>query len=179
MAETKKPKMKIVKAEEVTNTPSQNNQTSDPKVIEQLREQFDVLQAELTEKNYDILLNSELSEILMTKLYPNFVWKGYESYAISETYRQFEEARNGKGINAKFPVEVIEATFHFLKNHIGTGFELAIPYRQICDQFAIAIQEINTDRQRLKDVSLELVAAEQGIKVEELVETLNNMPPQG
>jgi hypothetical protein len=115
----------------------------------------------------------------MTEVFPKFQWKGYESYAISETYRQLEAERDGNGINAKFSVEIIEATFHFLKNFIGTGFELAIPFKKICDQFALPVQEINQDRQSLKDASLELIASEKGIKVEELVEALNNMPNQG
>jgi hypothetical protein len=166
-------KMKVVKAEDVVEAPQTENLAIDPKKVEELREKFDVLNKELNEKNYPVLLDSELTEVLMTKLYPEFLWKGYESYAISETYNQFESVRNGNGINSKFPVEVIEATFHFLKNHVGKGFELAIPFKKICDQFAVTIQEINKDRQELKDLSLELVSAEQGIKVEDLVEALN------
>jgi|NOAtaT_7_FD_contig_81_63094_length_2662_multi_3_in_0_out_0_3 hypothetical protein len=169
-------KMKVVKAQdvaEVEQTPQNEGPQVDPKKIEELREKFDVLNAELNEKQYPILLDSELTEVLMTKLYPEFLWKGYESYAVSETYKQFEASRTGEGINAKFPVEVIEASFHFLKNHVGKGFELAVPFKQICDQFAVTIQEINKDRQSLKDISLELVSAEQGIKVEDLVEAMN------
>ena len=43
-------------------------------------------------------------------------------------------------------------------------------FRRICDQFALPMKEINDDRQILRDHSLELVAAEQGISVETLVE---------
>ena len=172
-------KMKVVKAEQVVETPQTEN-AIDAKKVEQLREKFDVLQAELNEKKYDLYLDSELTKTLIGKLYAEFQWKGYESYAISETYTQLSNSINKKGeIQEKFPVEVVEAVFHFLKNHIGTGFELAVPYKKICDQFAIVIQEINKDRQELKDLSLELVASEQGIKVEDLVESLNRMNNQG
>ncbi len=177
--------MKVVKAQEVaemdSNVEVQNetkNPNVDPKKVEELREKFDVLNAELNDKKYDLLLDADLTEILLTKLYSEFLWKGYESYAVSETYTQFEQARTGKGINSGFAVEVIEAAFHFLKNHVGKGYELAVPYRKICDQFAMVIQEINKDRQTLKDLSLELVSAEQGIKVEDLVEAMNRHSQQ-
>jgi hypothetical protein len=172
-------KMKVVKAEQVVETPQTEN-AIDAKRVEELREKFDVLQAELNSKNYDLYLDAELTKVLMGRLFNEFQWKGYESYAISETHSQLTKAVNKNGeVQGKFPVEVIEAVFHFLKNHIGTGFELAIPYKQICDQFAMVIQEINTDRQELKDLSLDLVASEQGIKVEDLVASLNKMQQQG
>jgi hypothetical protein len=125
------------------------------------------------------LLDEELTKVLMNDVFPKFQWKGYESYAVSETYTQLEKVRNGKGIDSKFPVEIIEATFHFLKNFVGAGFEMAVPFKKICDQFALPIQEINQDRQNLKDVSLEIIATEKGIRVEDLVEALNASNQQG
>jgi hypothetical protein len=170
--------MKVVKAEDVQKEQEKQEGVNEQQV-QVLQEKFDVLQSQLNEKKYDLLLDEKLTSVLMNEVFPKFQWKGYESYAISETYNQLESVRTAKGIKAKFPVEIIEATFHFLKNFIGTGYELAIPFKKICDQFAIPVQEINVDRQSLKDLSLELVAAEKGIDVNELVNALNNMPNQG
>jgi hypothetical protein len=176
----KKSKMKVLKAEDVnagTLEAMEMAQAPSPEIdqakVEQLREKFDAFQSQLNEKKYSLVLDEVQTSTLLEKLYPAFQWKGYESYAISETYTQLEEKRTGNGINAKFSPEIIEAVFHFLKNHVGTGFELAIPFKQICDQFAVTIQEVNKDRQDLRDLSLELVSTEQGISVENLVEALN------
>ncbi len=171
-------KMKVMKAEDVQvmeeqSAPVSANPEIDSAKVEELRERFDAFQANLNEKTYGLVLDETQTEVLLNELYPNFQWKGYESYAISETYTQLESKRDGNGINDKFSPEIIEAVFHFLKNHVGTGHKIAIPFRQICDQFAVSINEINKDRQDLRDLSLELVSAEQGIKVEDLVERIN------
>jgi hypothetical protein len=142
--------------------------------IAQTQEKFDTLQNELNEKGYGVVLDKTLTSTLINDLYPSFEWKGYESYAITETYKQISESIKKEEINAKFPVEVIEATFHFLKNHVGKGHTLATNFKLICDAFAVSIQEINTDRQLLKDLSLELVAAEKGIDINDLIKSLND-----
>lgn len=176
-----KPKMKVMKAEDVQvmeESAVNANPSIDPARVEELRERFDAFQSQLNEKTYVLNLTDELTNTLLNDLFPNFMWKGYESYAISETYTRLEEKRTATGINAKFSPEIIEAVFHFLKGHVGTGYKLAIPFKQICDQFAVTIQEINNDRQTLRDLSLELVSAEQGIKVEDLVEAMNKHSQQ-
>lgn len=81
--------------------------------------------------------------------------------------------QEGSTLNGKIPTEIVEAVFHFLKNYSGQGVESAGLFKQICDQFALPMKEVNEDRQHLRDISLELVAAEQGIEVETLVERLN------
>ena len=170
--------MKVFKEEKIKNELTANIEFDQAK-LDQLQEKFDVLQSTINNKKYDLLLDKELTSVLMTEVFPEFQWKGYESYAISETFNQLSASIKKDQINDKFPVEIIEATFHFLKNFIGVGFELAVPFKKICDQFALPIQEINQDRQNLKDVSLEIIATEKGIKVEDLVEALNASNPQG
>jgi hypothetical protein len=170
--------MKVMKSEEVQTEQLTTNEFDQAK-LDQLQEKFDVLQSTINNKQYNLLLDDELTSVLMTEVFPKFQWKGYESYAVSETYIQLEKARTGDGIDSKFPAEIIEATFHFLKNFVGIGFELAVPFKKICDQFALPVQEINQDRQNLKDVSLEIVATEKGINVEDLVEALNASNQQG
>jgi hypothetical protein len=174
--------MKVVKAEDVTtSTNNQLEETTTPQVdqakVEELREKFDLLQTQLNSKEYDLLLNEEQTHHLMNEVYPNLTWKGYESYAISETYEQLESKRRGDGINGTIKTEIVEATFHFLKNHVSTGVNNARLFRQICDQFALPMQAINNDRQQLRDLSLELVSMEQGIPVEQLIEGLKKQNP--
>jgi hypothetical protein len=169
--------MKVIKAEDVPT--SQNPEsTIDQKKVDELREKFDLLQAQLNSKEYEILLTTEQAVHLFENVYENLSWKGYESYAISETYDTLQKLVTKKGdVKGTTRVEIIEATFHFLKNHFSTGVKNARLFRQICDQFALPMQEINTDRQSLKDLSLELVSAEQGIPVEQLIEGLKKQQP--
>ena len=168
--------IKTLKTETVENNAnSPENQAR----IAQLQEKFDAANNEINSKTYGVVLNNELTSTLLNEIYPTFSWKGYESYAITETYKQISEAVNNNEINAKFPAEIIEATFHFLKTYEGKGHTLATSFKLICDAFAVPVQEINTDRQAMKDLSLELVAAEKNIDINELVESLNNGSFQG
>ena len=147
--------------------------------IAQLQEKFDALNTTLNEKTYAVVLSKEQTSVLMNEIYPTFAWKGYESYAIAETHKQISAAVKKDEIKSSFSAEVIEAVFHFLKSYEGKGVTLAHTFKSICDQFAIAVQEINTDRQSLKDLSLELIAAEKNIDINELVDSLNNGNFQG
>ena len=169
-------KTKTLKVENTLNSAtSPENQAK----IAQLQEKFDALSNELTTKGYGVVLDKSLTATLINELYPTFAWKGYESYAITETYKQISASVKKEAINAKFPAEVIEATFHFLKNYEGKGHSLATNFKLICDAFAVPVNEINTDRQHLKDLSLELIAAEKNIDINELVESLNSGEFQG
>ena len=168
--------MKIIKAEDVPSAPIVQEETKAPKIdkkkVAELQEKFDVLQSQLTNKEYEVLLNEEQTTFLFDVAYESIQWKGYESYAISETYDVFQShVKEGK-LNAKVKVEIVEAIFHFLKNYIGTGVKNARLVRQLCDQFALTITEINKDRQTMRDLSLELVSTEQGIPVEQLLHRL-------
>lgn len=156
------------------NGPNSTNNTPniDTTKVAELKEKFDTLQETLKTKTYNVLLNEEQTNSLTTNFYNNFPWKGYESYAISETFDQITSQVNGGTLNGNFSTEIVEATFHFIKNYEGKGVNDARVFKGICDQFALPMQEINKDRQELRDISLELVATENGISVETLVNNL-------
>lgn len=173
-------KIKTLKVENVDNTTNAPvNSPENQAKIAQLQEKFDALENEVNTKGYGVVLDKTLTNTLINDLYPSFAWKGYESYAITETYKQISGAVKKDAINAEFPAEVIEATFHFLKNHEGKGHILATNFKLICDAFALPVNEINKDRQALKDISLELVSAEKGIDINDLIKSLNEGTFQG
>jgi len=172
----KEPLMKIVKASDVNE---QGVQIDSVKVTE-LTAKFDEVQKEIIDKKYDVTLSKETSDYLMQVFYEQVSWKGYESYAISETFEklfaeliEFDEVEDTDEAVVEYKIslnaEIIEAVFHFLKNFIGTGVKYAKLFKDTCDSFAIGVQAINDDRVILRDLSLELTAAEQGIEVETLV----------
>lgn len=162
--------MKVIKNENVVNNNTTKNENTIDKVkVAELKENFDLVQSQLNNKEYDITLNEEQTTFLFNNVYENLVWKGYESYAISETHDTLNKLVNDNKLVGKTRTEIIEAIFHFLKNYSATGVNSARLFRQICDQFALPMTEINTDRQTLRDLSLELVSVEQGIPVEELI----------
>ena len=142
----------------------------DPKQIAELQEKFDSIRTIIETKKYGVDLTVEQATFLMDEFYNQVEWKGYECYAIAETYSSFKALHNSDGIHGAVPAEIIEAVFHFLKAYISKGFKFAGLFKEVCDQFAIPMQEINQDRQELRDASLEVTAAEQGISVENLVE---------
>jgi hypothetical protein len=156
---------------ETTTNPT-TNPTIDQTKVAELKEKFDTLQESLRTKTYNVLLNEEQTNELTTNFYNNFTWKGYESYAVAETFEQITTQINSGTLNGNFSTEIVEATFHFIKNYEGKGVNDARVFKGICDQFALPMQEINNDRQELRDISLELVATENGISVETLVSNL-------
>jgi hypothetical protein len=157
------------------NGPASNETTTstvDQTKVAELKEKFDTLQETFRTKTYDVTLNEEQTSELTTNFYNNFTWKGYESYAVAETFEQITSQVTGGTLNGSFSTEIVEATFHFIKNYEGKGVNDARVFKGICDQFALPMQEINNDRQELRDLSLELVATENGISVETLVNNL-------
>ena len=160
--------MKVIKNEDVANATPEIDQVK----LAELKEKFDLTQNQLITKEYDILLNEEQTEFLFNDVYENIVWKGYESYAISESHDILAKLIVDGKLVGKTKTEIVEAIFHFLKNHTASGVKSARLFRQVCDQFALPMTEINTDRQTLRDLSLELVSVEQGIPVEQLIEGL-------
>ena len=74
--------MKVIKNEDVANATPEIDQVK----LAELKEKFDLTQNQLITKEYDILLNEEQTEFLFNDVYENIVWKGYESYAISESH---------------------------------------------------------------------------------------------
>jgi hypothetical protein len=158
--------MKVIKNKEVTTNVET---TIDAVKVAELKENFDLVQSQLNNKEYDITLTEEQTSFLFTDVYENIVWKGYESYAISETHDTLHKLVKDGKLVGKTRTEIVEAIFHFLKNYNASGVKSARLFRQVCDQFALPMTEINNDRQTLRDLSLELVSVEQGIPVEELI----------
>jgi hypothetical protein len=168
--------MKVIKAEDVATVEAPQtettNQQPDPAKIAEAQENFDRTRQLLETKNYGVALNAEQTKFLFEDFFNLIMWKGYESYAVSESYSRLESLVKDGTLNGGTQVEIIEAIFHFLKNHVGTGVKSADLFKQVCDQFAIPMKEINEDRQTLRDLSLELLAAEQGISVEKALEEI-------
>ena len=170
--------MKVIKADEVLDQPQTEQPQSETPAIDkakvaELQEKFDTMRQIIETKKYGIALNADQTNFLINEFYQNVEWKGYESYAIAETFDKLNALVKDGELNGSTNVEIIEAIFHFLKNYVGKGVQFATTFKQICDQFAVPMKEINEDRQSLRDLSLELVSAEQGIPVEDLVEQLN------
>jgi len=165
--------MKVVKANDVPTQEQTKINAIDQVLVAELTEKFDAIRQVVDTKKYSVLLDADQTSALLNEFYPAFQWKGYESYAVAETYTQLSEMVKGDKIDAGADAPIIEAIFHFLKNYVGTGVDSAIKFRSICDQFALPMQEINVDRQAVKDVALELTAAEKGITVESLVNSFD------
>lgn len=168
--------MKVIKAEDVPQTKTVSSPVN-PNLVAELQEKFDTMKQVLDTKTYGIYLDAELTKFFFDTFYPNIQWKGYESYAVSESYARMEDAKKEDGsIDGQVRPEIIEAVFHFIKMFVSSGIENARLFKRMADQFAITIHEINQDRQDLKDLSLELVAAEKGITVESLTGELQKDP---
>lgn len=166
--------MKVIKAQDVPQNKEESgiNQT----LVASLQEKFDSIKQMLDTKSYDVYLDAELTKFFFETFFPSINWKGYESYAVAESHDRLKDQVKDGILQGKVRPEIVEAVFHFIKSFVSTGIENARLFKRTADQFAITIQEINQDRQNLKDVSLELVAAEKGITVESLTGELQKDP---
>ena len=83
----------------------------DQKLIAEMQEKFDSIKTIIDTKKYSVDLNKNQTSYLMDEFYSNVVWKGYESYAISETYNSFNEIQKGGVINGSVKAEIVEAVY--------------------------------------------------------------------
>ena len=162
---------------------------NNPQALE-LEQQMNELQTKLSKKKYRIKTTTETMNYLMDEFYPNVQWKGYECYAIDETYTQVKKvldkamdklAESDKETNKlsfTIPVEILEALFHFVKEFVGKGRDNAQMHRLLAEDLSVPMSQVNQDRQGLRDLALEAEAAKHGITVEEYKKAAQAMQPQ-
>jgi hypothetical protein len=156
----------------------------------EIEQQMHDLQIKLSKKKYRLKTTTDTMNYLMDEFYPNVSWKGYECYAISETYTQVKKvldkamdklAESGKETNKlsfSVPVEILEALFHFVKEFTGNGKDTATKHRILCEDLSNPMAQMNQDRQELRDMALEAEAAKHGISVEEYTKAAAAMQAQ-
>ena len=171
------PKMKVLK----NNGPNGPNgvqpttaavNENDTKALELEKVMMD-RQAELQKIRYTVKTTESCLDYLLKDFYQNVKWEGYECYAISESYREMDKvisklkpSKTGK-CSIKVKPEILEATFHFIKKHAGTGLSSAKNHRLLCEDFSVAMSRLNEDRNGLREIAMEAEAAKHGISVEE------------
>jgi hypothetical protein len=145
----------------------------------ELEQQMIDLQTQLSKKKYRVKTTTGTMNYLMDVFYQNVQWKGYECYAIDETYTQVQKvldkamdklAESGKEsdkISFTIPVEILEALFHFVKEYVGKGREYAQTHRFLAEDLSVPMSQLNQDRQQLRDLAIEAEAAKHGISVED------------
>lgn len=152
-----------------------NSNEVDKTVVEQKEAQFDAINTAITNKKYELKLDTDAVAGLLD--FFDFVeWKGYECYGVEKLYDSLvpqlkevgEESENLFVLETDVEPDVVEAMFYFIKSYTANGIEDARSFRKMSDAFAIPMQNINIDRQALRDAALELQAAEQGMTVEEM-----------
>lgn len=158
------------------------NQVVNQERIDKSQRDFDTFNAVLNEKKYGVKVSADSAVYLLDDFLNKIAWSGYESYAIKEIYEAVNGIRSESDKKGNFSIEgdlkpeVIEAIFYFVKKYEGHGWKEAIVFKGVADAFAIPMQEINGDRQVLRDLSLELIAAEQGVEVEKIREQYSAQP---
>lgn len=145
--------------------------------IDKAQQNFDTFNAVLVEKKYPVKLSFVASNYLMKEFFSNLKFKGAEAYAVKEVYDNMQSLvlkGNNQSkeylINGELKAEIIEAMFFFIKQYEGRGYLEASLFKEVADGFSTPMQLLNEDRQYLRDLSLELIAAEQGVEVEKIKE---------
>ena len=146
----------------------------DANAADKERDMYD-MQDRLAKKKYRVKTTETTLNYLMNDFFNNVAWSGYECYAISETNKELtklvdklntKEHKNEKR-SFTLKVELLEALFHFVKQHAGTGLEAATNHRLLCEDLSVPMSDLNKDRGELRELALEAEAAKHGITVEE------------
>ena len=131
------------------------------------------MQEKLAKKKYRVKTTEDTFKWFMTDFYNTVSWEGYECYAISETYKEYSKiadklkpSKTGK-VSFSVKSEILEASFHFIKKHTGTGIKSSTMHRAICEDFSVTMAELNKDRTELRELALEAEAQKHGITVED------------
>lgn len=74
--------MEVIKNEAIAQKP-----VVDREKLAQLQEKFDLMNQQVLAREYTFSLNVEQTDFLMEIFFNEVEWKGYESYAISETHK--------------------------------------------------------------------------------------------
>lgn len=150
----------------------------DLKKIEELKVKFDDFKDILDKKEYELTFTKECFDFLTGTFLNKIEWTGGEAYALSEIMKVLYNDNNKPEVSISFKPEVLEAVFHFLKKFTDKGILYVNTFKQTTDKVAEGITKINQDRQELKDISLELVAAENGITVEQALTAIDSYNKQ-
>ena len=155
----------------------------DPKAMK-IEEEIVALQETLAKKKYRIKTTTETFDYLLNTFYKEVKWEGYECYAISETHKEFSKiseklkpSKTGK-VGFSIKPEILEATFHFVKKHNGTGLDSAKPHRLLCEDLSVTMAQMNEDRKELRELAMEAEAAKHGITVEDYKKAADAMHAQ-
>ena len=151
-----------------------------------LEEATQEFQEKLAKKKYRVKTTVDTLTYLTETFYNNVSWSGYECYAISETHKELtkvtekfatKEFTNDKR-SFSMKVEVLEALFHFVKSHAGTGLNSAQSHRLLCEDLSVPMSELNTDRTALREMAMEAEAAKHGITVDDYKKAADAMHAQ-
>jgi hypothetical protein len=97
--------MKVIKATDVPQSTTQVGEVNHS-LVETLQQKFDALKQLLDTKSYGVFLDADLTKFALETFYPNVEWKGYESYAISETYEKLQGIVVDGALNGNTAVEI-------------------------------------------------------------------------
>jgi len=159
-------------------------QEFDPKAMK-IEEEMTAMQDALAKKKYRVKTTEKTFDYLLNTFFNEVKWEGYECYAIAETHKEYSKiaeklkpSKTGK-IGFSVKPEILEATFHFVKKHSGTGLTTATPHRLLCEDLSVTMAAMNEDRQALRELAMEAEAAKHGITVEEYKKAADAMHAQG
>jgi len=138
-----------------------------------IEEEMVLRSAAMQKIKYTVKSTETSLDYLVKDFYQSVKWEGYECYAIDESYKEISKevsklkpSKTGR-VSIKLKAEFLEATFHFIKKHFGTGLESARKHRLLAEDFSVAMARLNEDRAELREIAMKAEAAKHGISVEE------------
>jgi len=180
------PKLKVIKNDgpETADSVKAKGLTENNEKAMVFEEQMVDKQTEFATKKYKIKTSSDAVTYLTEDFYNNVEWNGYECYAISETnsiitklVSKIKPSKTGKVTLALTP-DILQAVFHFMKSHKGTGIESARKHRVLCEDFSTAMAELNNDHKEIRDLAVSAEAAKHGITTDEYERMAAENAPQ-
>ena len=136
--------------------------------VKSLEEQIQTLKDKNSKKVYAVKISADLLVDLINFIENIAEWNQAEALGIIEVHKILTEVKKeGVKDNTIF-IEALplEATHYFISKTKGKGLEEAQKFISLYKPFSIALEEVKKDAEAIKSLEKDLVAVQQGIKVD-------------
>lgn len=154
--------------------------------IKELELKFDKLTDELMgnegkgikPKAYELKLQENSLSYLKNLLLKG-EWKGFQEATQLNFINEFLKTKSDKIETLKNDLKLtwneLNVFYSYIKNVSGSGINEALSYFELLNDVSIPMEQVLKDQQEHKNLALELQAAENGITVEQLSNSINSL----
>jgi hypothetical protein len=180
MSETKTKKVKAadVPAAQVVPVSGANIQaptgqrTVDAAKVAELEVKWDQISDKLSKSIYVATMSRELALHFRDVVVESFSWKGPQCLIVEKIFEKLDACIDGQTtpeISIDFDHDLLEVLTVLINSYVSHGKTNTISFSKITEILSVPVQELQNNRKALREVSMELEAARQGMSLEDFI----------